>query len=810
MNLEAVNYSVLLFYPELHTEVQEKINELLKQGIKVYFYTFDDIESLQSDPHCKGAMQVGFLRTDIVRYDAKWDVDPICICDGQVDNDEILRFLDGNCSFNEEQYKLEHTGILKHSIVKAGAGTGKTTTMINRLMYLRHIDETLCFSDMVMITFTNEAAIHMRTKVLEVLRYYYELTKDVKYLMWTEEVGKMFIGTIHGFAKLFLVTEGEAFGFHKGMNVRGYKYERKRLIEKHIDRFAVMYPESYEYFRRIPHYQLIYAISRVLEKIDNKSISIDQVIKMDFGTDDTDFHFFAKHVIVNVIKDLAKMKHENGTLEIADLISNLPNVYGKLEHLTMSIRYMFVDEFQDTDEVQVSFVSWLTFAYRCQLFAVGDVKQSIYRFRGADYTAFKQLKEQLEGKSQIVQEFVLQKNYRSARKLLQQFNALFHKWTKRIEEFQFIGKDELIPGLSDENQEGMKVISMDNVNLRYLLQRVHKEDSAVLVRSNSNVKKMVGEIEQLGFFCEAITTGSFFRSIAVREFYILLRRLTHPHVAKERYLFHQTVYGENVVTVSDLLKNFTYDENFVIKLLGQHDSFDEMELKKISAVQFLEHIIQKEKPHEEHAKRLYHKLRRDFPEIDKDMQQEEARVQMKEYAMNLEYLLYLLKKNFGDFQASLYDLEQYLAFKMATDTEIAELRIEQPISHRIKVMTVHKAKGLEFDYVLLPMVNSPFIRSGKTEVVLLQGDRDWQMGYRVKWKDKESMNNIYRNHIQDENTETIAEEVRLLYVALTRAKKAVYANTSPVMKSYGSVERWSDLLEDGEHLVISSAVLPKY
>ncbi|QWH59506.1 hypothetical protein EXW39_04735 [Bacillus mycoides] len=90
--MEAVNYSVLLFYPELHTEVQEKINELLKQGIKVYFYTFDDIESLQSDPHCKGAMQVGFLRTDVVRYDAKWDVDPICICDGQVDNDEIFRW----------------------------------------------------------------------------------------------------------------------------------------------------------------------------------------------------------------------------------------------------------------------------------------------------------------------------------------------------------------------------------------------------------------------------------------------------------------------------------------------------------------------------------------------------------------------------------------------------------------------------------------------------------------------------------------------------------------------------------------------
>lgn len=810
MNLEAVNYSILLFYPELHTETQDQIKNLLKQGIKVYFYTFDDIEDLKSDAHLEQAMDAGFLRADTVRFDANWDVKPIHICDGQAVNDEFLRFLDTNCSFNKEQYELEHTGVQKHSIVKAGAGTGKTTTMINRLMYLRHTDETLRFSDMVMITFTNEAAIHMRTKVIEALRYYYELTKDAKYLVWTEEVGNMFIGTIHGFARVFLVTEGEIFGFHRGMDVRGYKHERKRLIEKHIDRFAEMYPDSYQPFRMVPHYQLTYAISQVIEKIDNKSISLDKVITMDFGTDDTTFHFLAKHVVVDVLKELAEMKREDGTLEIADLISSLPNVYSKLQELTMSIRYMFVDEFQDTDEVQVSFVSWLASAYGCQLFAVGDVKQSIYRFRGADYTAFKQLREQLEGYHQQVQEFALQKNYRSARKLLKQFNTLFHKWTKRVAEFQFIDKDELIPGLSDENEEGIRAISMEKVNLKYLLQRLYKEDSAVLVRSNNGVKKMVSEIEKLGFFCEAAIAGSFFRSVAVREFYILLRRITHPQVAKERFLFHQTVYGENVVTISDLLRNFTSDENFALKLLEHHDRFDETMLKNISAVQFLENIIQKCKPHEEHAKRLYHKLRMEFPDNDKTMQQEEARLQMKEYAMNLEYLLYLLKKSFGDFQASLYDLEQYLAFKMATDTEISELKVERHVSHRIKVMTVHKAKGLEFDYVLLPIVNSPFIRDGKTELLLLQEEQAWKMGYRVKWKDKESVNTIYKNSIKGENTETIAEETRLLYVALTRAKKAVYANTNSVMKGHGRVECWSDLLEDGEHLAVSSAVLPKY
>ncbi|MDG4658202.1 ATP-dependent helicase [Ectobacillus antri] len=806
-----MNYSILLFYPEINREIENKIKSYLQHGIKVYAYTFDDIESWKDDPELGLALCKGFLRADTTRYDSQWDGETVHIYDGQVErHDEILSFLDKYSSFNKEQYILEHTGTLSHSIVKAGAGTGKTTTMINRLMYLRHMDETLRFSEMVMITFTNEAAIHMRTKVIEALRDYYELTKDSKYLLWTEEVGSMFIGTIHGFARVFLVTEGERFGFHSGMDVRGYKHERKKLIEKHVDRFANMYPSDYEPFRKVPHYQLTYALSQVIEKIYNKSISLDKVIGMDFGTDDTRFHFLAKHVVVDVLRELEQIKRMDSALEISDLISTLPSVYGRLKELKMPVRYMFVDEFQDSDEVQVSFVSWLAPAYACQLFAVGDIKQSIYRFRGADYTAFQQLQEQLEEKGQTVRQFALQKNYRSSRKLLGQFNALFHKWKERVPSFQFTSQDELIAGLADDHREGIQTVSMEKTNLKYLLQRLHKEDTAVLVRSNRDVQEMVQNIEKSGFFCEAEIAGSFFRSLPVREFYILIRRLTHPRVAKERFAFHQTVYGENTVTVSELLRAFTYEENFALKLLADHDSLNAERLKEISAIQFLEETIRRCKPHEVHAKRLYRTMRQEFPEQDKMMQQEEVRLQMREYEMNLEYLLYLLKKQFGDFQASLYDLEHYLAFKMATDTEETALKIEQPISHRIKVMTVHKAKGLEFDYVLLPLVQSPFIRAGGTELLLLHEAQKWKLGYRIKWKDKQSVNSIYESSIKDENAETIAEETRLLYVALTRAKKAVYADTSATMKEYGRVECWSDLLEDGERLAVSSAVLPKY
>ncbi|MBB6621766.1 UvrD-helicase domain-containing protein, partial [Proteus mirabilis] len=89
-------------------------------------------------------------------------------------------------AFNAAQYRVEHCAESEHIVVKASAGTGKTTVMIDRILYLMHMVPGLQMSDIYMITFTNEATNQMNRRLQEVLFKKYALTKNKRYLNWLE------------------------------------------------------------------------------------------------------------------------------------------------------------------------------------------------------------------------------------------------------------------------------------------------------------------------------------------------------------------------------------------------------------------------------------------------------------------------------------------------------------------------------------------------------------------------------------------------------------------------------------------------
>lgn len=804
LKLKELAYSILWFTPIINKVILDQVKVYLKSGRKVFLLSYDDLDSyIESDEYLNQAAKKYLLNTYKVKYDQHIDNREILVFDGQnSSNDELLDAFNKNSSFNKEQYILEHQRSLQHALVKAGAGTGKTTTMINRISFLKHFYPALVLKEIVMITFTNDAAINMREKLMEKWKDYYDLTKNTQYLLWLEEINDMFIGTIHSFAKEFLTKEGTQFGFSPNLEIRSYRHRQRKLVEKHIDKFANEYKDIYQGFRYIPHYKIVQTVMNMMERINNKALSYKEIIEINYGIDIKNFNVFAKYIINNVQSDLLQLKQREGTLELHDLISRLGELRQvRNDKVTLPIKYLFVDEFQDTDESQVNFTVWLVEKYKSLLFAVGDIKQSIYRFRGADYTAFKQVSYQLDLINHQHKSYSIHKNYRSSKKLISQFNHLFAKWDDAVKQFQFETNDNLEAVKDDNESQGLITLNIGDIELKNLLVRFYGKDLVFLVRSNREVLDMVKRIEKLGYFCEADIKGSFYRSIAVREFYLLIRRLTHSNVSKDRYTFNLSSYSEKRVLLKDLLTHFDYEKPYVIELLDSVETdILSNSTNKSSVIKFLEQFVEKSDPADRYRKRFYQDHMLCNPDQKVEIIKNEAILQAKEYKANLERLLFILKKEFtSDVSASLYDIEKFLSIRMATDNHENEWKVINEDHKRFRVMTVHKAKGLEFDSVIIPQTDMAFLRSNKSNSILIKNYDRWNFGYKVYWGETGFENDLYRSNIHDENDESIAEETRLLYVALTRAKKTVIVNSSNNINRY-KIQSWNDLLESGEML----------
>ena len=161
-------------------------------------------------------------------------------------------------------------------------------------------------SEIVLITFTNEAVIQMREKLINRIEYYYNLTKNNKYLQWLDEVANMNIRTIHSFARDILEKQGERLGFFENFKIRTFNFTRQKLIEKYIEEFKNShYGIIYTQFERIPQYKLIKKIVSVMDKLDNFAVDINTInYNLDFGKDESGFNKMLEFILKKVYEEL--------------------------------------------------------------------------------------------------------------------------------------------------------------------------------------------------------------------------------------------------------------------------------------------------------------------------------------------------------------------------------------------------------------------------------------------------------------------------------------------------------------------------
>lgn len=149
----------------------------------------------------------------------------------------ILEEIANSTSWNFDQYKVEHAMGDKNVLVQAGAGTGKTYSMVSRIAYLcmsrkRFINNLV--DEIAMVTFTNEAADNMKLRLKQYFMNCYILTKNKKVLHEIEAVDLMQISTIHKFAKAVLQSNAMEYGLGADFAISSSEYAKEQIYEKSL------------------------------------------------------------------------------------------------------------------------------------------------------------------------------------------------------------------------------------------------------------------------------------------------------------------------------------------------------------------------------------------------------------------------------------------------------------------------------------------------------------------------------------------------------------------------------------------------
>lgn len=607
---------------------------------------------------------------------------------------------------NEKQYEAV-TSNSQYLRIVAGAGSGKTKVLTYRIAYLiehEHIDP----SKIVAITFTNKAANEMKERTRKIV--------DVS-------IKELVIKTFHSFCAYFLRQEIS---------------------------YCLDYPRSFIIYDEVDKKDTIKKAGEILgykknDEIVKKSISYIDCKKSNgiFPSDinESKFEFPDEKKCLEIFKLYEKIKYEDRALDFDDLLLKTIQILENFEDVKRKwqnkIKYILVDEFQDTNDIQYKLIKNLM-KNDTSLFIVGDPDQTIYTWRGANQSIIMDLDKNFHG----VKTVILNKNYRSTQKILQTANELISHNKYRI-------KKDLVT----ENNEGTDVqvfkaetasgeaswVVNKIVNLKSTNKDFKYSDVAILYRnsylsSSIENKLMTSKIPYdiyggIRFYQrrEVKLALSYFRVVNnLNDDFYFLKIINEPKrkIGESTILTIQEEAKSNGLHIYEYLKNIkNYDTN--IK--------DGVILTLYSLIEKLEKANERIYSKDEAVVAILNDLLRDVEFNPYILNLDEGEDRLNNVKELLNQINNFFKQNETGSLADFLD-----------DISLASSQDDVKDVDNVKLMTIHTAKGLEFKYVFLIGLNKDIFPSSRTL----------------------DENPIYG----------MEEERRLCYVAFTRAIKELYVS----------------------------------
>lgn len=687
--------------------------------------------------------------------------------------------------FNLEQYKIEHALANLDIAVMAGAGSGKTYTLVSRTLFLLNMGFVQHVYQIAMITFTNEAANNILENLEKRFLQMYKNTHDNRFLRFLDELREMKIMTIPAFAKFILKEYGHQIGIGQSFRISTLSMKKREFIEHQLNQVYKTNQLEEGDFAGIEYYQMREFVEAFSEKVEQKGIFAESLVP--HLKDENPFEVLIVNALAGVEQQLSDIKQERDILGLSDLTRYLKRLIDNevsMNSLANKFNYLFVDEFQDTDSLQIEFIVNLAVKANIPLLVVGDIKQGIYRFRGANVSAFELISEFLGMNNRVVVPAKLLKNYRTSGDILNRLEDIFDSW-KRYG--HLAESDRMIPTKLD-SQAAMSYIECHrSINEEAILtlfdemkNRPHTDEReirvlTVLVRTNAKV----GEINSLlrqscmnrGIPIHVVKDGTLFKTKAAKDLLSVLYAWLNPIDEIAIFELAQTAFCKPVTLPTLQCDDFYEMDDFTFDLPQTWDVA--LEQFKLAPGLIVLNEFLKNTPYDKH---LLESLKLYDEHSSKNEKQFE--IEVKQYILNMNKIMTLMSNAMQSENVDLYSLYNWLKIEVATNNrdDEAELTDADMDQDYIKVMTVHKSKGLEFDTVVIPYVKDKIVLPYERKCeILVEADSE-TAEYSWHYKASNEFVNVTANYAkmrEDEKPQLLQEETRNLYVALTRAKECL-------------------------------------
>ena len=640
------------------------------------------------------------------------------------------------------------------SLVIAGAGSGKTRVLTYKIAYL--LSQGMKPWSIMALTFTNKAAREMKERIGK--------------LVGDDLAQHLYMGTFHSIFSRILRAEAEHIGFNNNFTI--YDESDSRSLLKAIIKEMALDDKTYK--PAAVHARISMAKNNLVtaEAYDSDPAILEQNKRAKMPA------------IGKIYVAYVQRCRQANAMDFDDLLMLTFQLFRDHEEIRQKYAgrfdYILVDEYQDTNHVQMSIVMQLC-KEKLRVCAVGDDSQSIYSFRGANIDNILNYQKQLPG----TQLFKLEQNYRSTQTIVEAANSLIHHNRNQIQKEVFSKNDrgekiQYKPAYSDKEEA---LIVAKNI------QRIKRQDDcgydqfAILYRTNAQSRSFEEEFRKQGIPYRIYGGLSFYQRKEIKDIIAYFRLVANPDDEEAfKRIINYPARGIGAATVMKIADCAHQNQASFWEVIGNVEHYGlnvnkgtqtKLENFRLLISSFID------RSHTLDVYELGDAIIRESRISEDIMSGKNAddlarQENLEEFLSGMQTFVAGRQEEGRMDEAYLTDYLQDVALLTDADSEGEK---DEP---RVSLMTIHAAKGLEFATVF---------------VVGLE-------------------ENIFPSPLAAISVRELEEERRLLYVAITRAEKHCILTNAKNRFRYGKMEfdnpsRFIDeidacLIEGGEETPESS------